>query len=240
LIKHVRRFAAMEPNARHDDEDFIKAARDLRDLVRALSPDLPVMSGTLLLYLAGRFEHFVRMSFQNLCEGLASKCHSYAELPDKMRDNLRVFTAEVNLNPRKYGFDEVQAIGFMTTLVANVTSSTSLGPINSSCLSVTQNNMTPGMLAELFSRIGVGKLWSEMGKQAALKVHLSVTSDAEAEREAKARLEELMSLRNQIAHPSGTPSFPDPDQVIAYVGFVSVLASVLTDVSRVQLMAFRS
>lgn len=239
LTKGLRTFAANDPPATNGDGEFGDASRSIRTGIRAASADLPVVSGTLLLYLAGRFEHFVRLSFQSLSEAMASKCQRFDDLPEKMRVNLRTLTAEVNLNPRKFGFEELEALGFLSALAANLTATAGIGSINSSCLSITQNNMVPGILADVYGRIGLAKIWSELGKQAALKTHFATATDADAEKEAKARLEDLMTIRNQIAHPNGSPSFPDPDQVDAFVVFISILASVLTDVSRVHLTAFK-
>jgi hypothetical protein len=203
----------------------------LRSTIRSLSSDLPVLSGTLLLYLAGRFEHFVRMAFQGLCDGFAARCQCFDDLPEKMRENLRQLTAEVCGSPSKFGFDSVQARAFLVNFANNITASGGLGQVITACFSVTQNNMTPGILADLYKRIGVGGLWSDLAKQAPLKTFLGISADGDTEREAKARLEELMGLRNQIAHPSATPTFPDPDKFDAFIGYVRILAETLTAVT---------
>jgi hypothetical protein len=99
--------------------------------------------------------------------------------------------------------------------------------------------MTPTILAELFKRIGIQSLWSEIGKQAQMKIHFELDRDHDVEREAKALLENLMTTRNTIAHPSGSPEFPDTNRVSSYIRFLKVLSSVLVETCRVQLAAFR-
>ena len=239
LVRALRAFGSVDTPPVGKGGEFETAARDLRDSIRGLNADLPVLSGTLVLYLAGRFEHFVRASFQGICDGMAAKCQTFQQLPERMRDNLRLLTAEVSLSPAKYGFDPVQARGFLVTFADKVRASDGVGSINSACLAITQNNMAPGVLSDLYKRIGIGGLWADLSKQASLKTYFEVDKDAYAEREAKAQLEELMSTRNQIAHPSGSPSFPDPDKVSQYIGFVRVLAQNLTAVSKVHLVAFK-
>ena len=238
LLRSLRDFGSTDPPAANGDGDFGDAARGLRTTIRSLSPELAVLSGTLVLFIAGRFEHFVRLSFQTTCDSLAAKCSTFDELPEKMRKSLIFHTAEVVQSPGRFGFDGVQALGFISTLAANAAATTGLGQINSECLSITQNNMTPATVADLYKRIGITTLWVDLGKQAAMKIHFVVISDSEAESAARARLEELMSLRNQIAHPSATPAFPDPDKVLEYVTYVETFATVLTDLSRVHVAAF--
>jgi len=239
LVQGLREFGATDAPDQLVEGPFCGQALALRALIRSLAADVPVMSGTLLLFLAGRFEHFVRMSFQSHCDSIAQKCQRFAQLPGKMQQSLRVFTAEASLYPSKYGFDDVEVLGFLVSLAANVSATDGLGAINSACLSVTQNNLNPGILAELYKRIGIQSLWQEVGKQAPLKAYLEVEKDPDSEREAKARLEDLMTIRNQIAHPSGSPAFPGPEKVGSYIDFVLVLAKTLTDVSRVHIAAFK-
>lgn len=237
LLRGVRHFGGYEVPSDNGDGEFGDAARTLRGTIRGLSGELAVLSGTLVLFLAGRFEHFVRMSFQSICDGIAAKCQTFDDLPDKMRKSLIYHTAEVVLSPVKHGFDAVEAMGFIATLASNSAATGGLGQINSACLSVTQSNMTPGTMNELYKRIAINEIWLEIGKQAPIKAHFGLSGDVETTNAAKTRLEELMSLRNQIAHPSGTPAFPDPDQVERYVEFVRIFASVLVDVSRVHVNA---
>jgi hypothetical protein len=238
LVRDLREFGAAQPSDDNLDGSFGEEARAIRLTIRTLSPELAVVSGTLLLFLAGRFEHFARVLFETLCDGFAAKCQRFDQMPDKMRKSLVFHTADAVQSPARYGFDPVQVLGFITTLGANVVATSGLGQINSQCLSMTQNNLTPGVLTELYKRIGINNVWDELAKQASLKTYFGVLGDPDAGSNAKAMLEELMTTRNQIAHPSGNPSFPDPDKVQQFVDYVRVLASVLTDVARTNYAAF--
>jgi hypothetical protein len=239
LVLSLRAFSALDALDDQPPAAFHTSSLALRNQLRELAVDLPILSGTLLLYLAGRFEHFVRMSFQAHCDSLAEKCKRFDQLPSKMQNSLRAWTATVCIKPSKYGFDELEASGFITSLAANFAATEVLGTVNSACLSVTEGNMNPGTLAELYGRLAVSNLWSELSKQATLKAYLEVEKDQDAEKQAKTRLEDIMRIRNQIAHPSGSPVFPGAEQVASAVEYLAVLAGTLTGISRVHVAAFK-
>lgn len=239
LIEELRSFATIATPATVASEPWDVASRKLRDTIRSLSADTPALSGTLLLYLAGRFEHFVRTAFHSTSDALAGKCATFELLPEKMRKSLSYHTAEVVMTPAKFGFGPSEAMGFVLTLASNFGAKGGLGAVNSACLSVTQNNMTPQMLSDLFGRVGFTGVWKEISKQARLKTHLELQADADVERQTKALLEEIMGLRNRIAHPSGAPAFPSPESVKAYLLFTLVVCRTLADVCRAHVAAFK-
>jgi hypothetical protein len=200
--------------------------------------DLPIMSGSLLLYLAGRFEFYIRTIIEIAAEEIASQCEKYNDLPPKLKKELIVRTAEVVQSPRRYGYDEIQVEGFILTLADGLRASSSIPSINSACLSTTDANMRPEILADLFKRIGMDNVWPEIGKQTKTKIHLRVTTDSDATNHAKSRLNDIMEDRNRIAHPTNTTTFLGPDQVLEATKFLSMLAEVMLDVLRVYMVAF--
>lgn len=240
LIDELRGFGAVTPPDANGDGQFGEIARILRLSTRNQSADFPILAGTLTLYLAGRFEHFVRTAFEVTCDAYAAKCQKFSDLPEKVRNNLISMTAEVLNSPAKYGFDYLRAYSFVLNLAGNLEASVGLGEINSACLSITNQNMTPPILAELFKRIGIHSLWAEMGKQAQMKIYFELDRDQDVEREAKALLDNLMSTRNMVAHPSGSPEFPDANKVSSYIKFIKMLSIVLVEICRVHLATFRA
>jgi hypothetical protein len=239
IIESLRGFGASSPPEENGDGDFGENARTLRIATRNQSADFPILAGTLTLYLAGRFEHFVRVAFEITCDAFASRCQKFNDLPEKMRKNLIYYTATVLDSPAKYGFDELSVHAFVLNLARNLEATAGLGEINSACLSITTQNMTPVTLADLFKRIGFQALWPEMSKQSQMKIYFELERDQDVEHEAKAILENLMTTRNTIAHPSGSPEFPDTNKVSSYISFLKILSSVLVEACRVQLAAFR-
>jgi hypothetical protein len=188
-------------------EGFCKEAIDLRAQIREQRTDFPLLSGALLLYLAGRFEYFIRSCFESTAEGIAEKCQKFSDLPERLQKSLLQNTADTIRNPSRYGFDDVQAKGFVTTLAENLQAENGLGEINSACLSVTEQNMWPDTLSDLFGRIGIQRIWEEIGKQADMKILFQLEREDGVSRQAKAKLSNLMQDRNQIAHPSVSTIF---------------------------------
>jgi hypothetical protein len=186
------------------------------------------------------FEHFVRVLFEATCDAYAAKCSKFQQLPERMRASLVAQTADVLARPAKYGFDEVRVQAIVHNLSANMKADGQIGAVNSDCLSITDQNMQPGVLTDLYKRIGITTLWQDLSKQARMKMHFELEKDAEVERSAKAALENLMSERNSIAHPTNSPSFPDVSGVKNHIAFLRVLAEVLTEVSRMQLVIFKA
>lgn len=237
LLSAVRELAVAAPTITASDP-FHDAAVALRDQVRAAGADLPVLGGTLLLYLTGRFEFFAKSQLETLCEALADKCQTFDQLPETLRTSLVSMTADHISRPSRYGLDPIQVRGLVTTLATNIQSGSGVGIINAACLSVTDRNMTSEMLADLFKRADVKYLWRELAKQARIKVFYGHAVDADVERAAKAELDSLMNLRNSIAHPSTATSFPDLTNVRRAVTFLVYLAETITDVCRIEIAAF--
>ena len=238
LVDRMREFASVPPPSSNGDLDFGETGRQLQGEVRRLSTDLLTVSGTLLLYAVGRFEGFVRRSFEDLSNSFAAKCKTFDQLPNKMRASLVAQTADALSCPSRYGFDALQVQTFIINLSNNMQAQNGLGQVNSSCLSITEQNMRASMLANLYKRLGIDSIWAETSKQAKMKMFFGTAVDNDVEKQAKALLDELINVRNQIAHPTSSPIFPDLTAMERYISFLHVLSDELIDVCRVQLHVF--
>ena len=208
-------------------------SRELQTASAGCKADFVILAGTLILYLAGRFEYFVRMTFEDLCSGIAQQCKAFRDLPREMRKSLIVYTAEVMLNPARFGHGEEGVKSFVRNLSQNVTDSERLSEINSQCLSITTENMRSATVEALFQRIGAKELWKRVGEQAKIQVFFMSSDAKKAEADAKRKIDELMDTRNRIAHPVSDVTWPDDETVLSYAKFLRVLAEALTDVSSV-------
>ena len=204
----------------------------LADIAPRVRTDLPILSGSILLYVCGRFEYFARQVVVGLADAMAAGATAYNALPDRVRKELRSRTLDIAQNPVRFGYSESEAEALIVALAGNLTSphAASEVVITSNVLTVTETNMNPGTLADLLKRVEVTDLWREIGKQAQLKAHLSRSGDRECQTEATTRLENIMKLRNDVAHPTGSNSFPSPESVREAVGFLQVLSRVIVDV----------
>ena len=237
LIKQFRDFGRSSlPNNHEGLDSPWHQASALWQETQARRTDLPVMSGSLLLYFVGRFEFFIRSIIEIAAEEIAGQCAKYSDLPPKLRQELIARTAEVVQNPRRFGYDDIEVEGFILTLAEGLKATSSIPSINSKCLSTTDANLRPDTLAALFKRIGLDKVWTEVGKQSKIKYHLGITTDADATNHAQSKLKKIMEDRNRIAHPTGQTNFPGPDEVLEATGFLKILAEVITEILRVYLV----
>lgn len=235
FIEIIRKFTASVPD--HTDQQaptpFSQEALAVHDGAKRVHGNLPLASGTLILYTCGRFEAMTRTLFEDLCQRLVVKAGHFARLPKKMRENLPIFTAKVISDPRKYGHAENGVRAFVATLAANLAVDAKVERINHECLSLTDSNMRADVLADLFARVGGANLWAQVSEQATLKTYFQEADSSKVEIKARRKLNELMDLRNKIAHPSGELEWPSTEALRDYVHFLRLLARSMADLAGV-------
>jgi RiboL-PSP-HEPN len=213
-------------------EDLRNAVIGLHAAVQLSHVEMPILNGVLLLYLAGRFENYVREVFEDLADTVAENCGKFTHLPKQMQENLIKLTAEVIANPRKYGHAENGVKTFVSRLADNLSGEPLTG-VNSKCLSITSENMWPDTLSEIFGRIGAAKVWERVGQQARVQRFFQVDQPEKATSEARKLLIRFMELRNQIAHPSGALEWPRIDETLRYLDYCDVVGQSLSDICTV-------
>lgn len=240
LVKTFREFGASVPTPRNAAEaDPWPASTSLHDASKLRRTDLPVLSGSLQLYLAGRFEYCIRQVVEVVADEVATRAMKYIDLPEAIRHELKIKTLEIAQNPRRYGYDDGQIDALLAALVASTGCTAPPVSINSAVLSLTDSNMKARILADLLKRVGMQDFWRDVGKQTTMKLALDKTTDGEATAEAQARLNAIMDERNQVAHPTSTTQFPDPDQVLKAAHFLKTLAATAVDLAKVYLAAYK-
>ena len=235
LIKAFRAFAAANPpdeiasGAVHWPE-----AVELRASAAALRTDLPVLSGSLLLYICGRFEFFIREVVTSLADDLTGRAATFNDLPARVQEELRARTLDVAQSPAKYGYtkDAADQLLFDLTKILVEPTSPMVG-LSSRVLSITESNMHSRAVADVLKRVNISDLWNELGKQAPLKVLFSDGAERQCTVAVTSRLDLIMQERNGVAHPTASTTFPDPDQVLDSVEFFRVLSRVMVDVVKV-------
>ena len=197
------------------------------------------VEGSLILYVAGRFENYVRTIFEETCVKISENKGSYQALNKNMKDNIVKFTAEVIANPRKYNHGEGGVTTFVKNLYENIIND-NITEINYQCLSITTENMKSSIIQELFERIGICKIWESISEQSALKIFFKSTDRDFTANRAKKMLDALMRLRNDIAHPSNGITWPDSNKIIEYISFLDVLAGVIKEVVVMHITSYES
>jgi hypothetical protein len=109
-----------------------------------------------------------------------------------------------------------------------------------SIITITEANMNSATIAEIFRRVDVKQIWDMLGKQFTLQAHLEKHKDADCARAAKERVDEIMSLRNKIAHPTKDTAFPDADSVQEIAEYFRILGRALVELSAVAMLKHAS
>lgn len=209
-------------------------AKDLEHIAPQVRTDLPLMSGSILLYVCGRFENFVREVVVAIGDEHAANASKYDDLPESVRHELFHRTLEVVKSPTKYQFKESESAQLIKKLSDSLNPTTGAPVVvDTRLLSVTDANMHSRMVADIFKRVGIEQIWQELGKQAPLKAHLGQPTDPKCRDAAVKKLDAIMKERNGIAHPTSATSFPDPHQVQETIEFLRMLSKVMVDVALV-------
>lgn len=226
LINSFREFAG-QPG------DLTGYSHDLWNAAQGVRVDLPILSGSLLLYLCGRFEFFVRELVGTVVDDLVDKARKYDELPESLRREYLNRTLTINASPGKFNYTKSDASALAAELANNLAGNGG-GPnlrINSDIITITDSNMHQGMLADIFRRVGITNLWDTLGQQLPLKTHIGESTNEGCKRAASSRLDEIMKLRNTVAHPISNMTFPDVKEVQEVAEYFRILGQVLLDLA---------
>lgn len=231
FIEALKKFSSANPPTQNSccEQEFIAEALIIHDGTKRVHSNLSLVAGTLVLYTCGRFEAMTRTLFEDLCQRLVSRAGEFSRLPKKMRANLPIFTAKIISDPRKFGHAENGVRSFVSTLASNLEPNARISKVNHECLSITETNMRADALSDLFSRVGVDKIWTGISEQSAIKHHFEEQDTAKVESKAKKKLNDLMDIRNRIAHPSGEFEWPSTTTIKDYVNYLRLLATAMGD-----------
>lgn len=230
LLGELRELPTTTLPADLDGSDaFLGKCKKLHERSAACHADITIVPGTMVLYIGGRFEYFIRSLHIDLCDRVMARAGAYRKLPKTMQENLITFTAEVIGNPRKYSHGPQNVKTFISTLADNLDDTKIQTGINSLCLSITSENMRFKICAEIFDRIGVKDVWSKVCQQAKVLRFFEVADGAQAKIKTEQFLNGFMDERNRIAHPSPSFSWPASARVEEYVRFFEAIAEAFAD-----------
>lgn len=214
---------------------FINKATELYPLVDSARNGMAKIPGIFVLYIGGRFEDFVKTIFEEFSIKFAKKYTEYEKLPSKFKTAIINDTSQVISSPKKYGYRDGMQKVFITNLFNNVIND-DFTNINHQCLSITEGNMRPEVLSDLFSKLAIKDIWTTIGQQTSIKTLFETVEAGFASNSAKKYLEDFMTKRNQVAHPSGgSLTWPSYDDVIKDIEFFKVLSTILLDLGNMQI-----
>lgn len=196
--------------------------------------DLPILVGSLMLYACGRFEYFVGELVKSAAVKEIAKANSYADLNKDIRASLQDRLLQVLGSAEKYSYLKLTPKYLSATLASILAEDPSEAPadIPTQILASTDANMRASVLKEVLGRVGMKEVWVDISKQAPLRTHFGATSEAMCKTAATNFLDELMRLRNSIAHPTASIAFPSPEQALELCGSLRALSRAISDVAQ--------
>jgi hypothetical protein len=240
LIDNCRKFASISaPDDPVPPDSFVASSVQLHLDVKKSSVSLTILSGTLLLYLAGQFENFIKESMKIVADEYSSKCTKFEQLPVSLQNHLLSQTAEAVQKPTKYNFEKPDTFRLIVQLAANINAVNGIGQLNSDLLVITETNMRPETLSDLLKRFEIKDVWKEVAKQTRTKLFLQNEKEIEVEKILKEKLNEIMEARNKVAHPSSAPEFPDASKVKEFIDYLELLSSVLVEILKQKCVLFK-
>lgn len=236
LIQFViafRTFGATPPTPDDEQSEFVQSATGLHRVSGQIRTDLPILVGSLLLYACGRFEYFAGELIKSAADKELGKADSYADLSKEIQESLRARLLIVLSDPGKYSHLKLSDQHLASTLAKIVAADPAEAPadIPTEILASTDSNMRPQILKEVFLRVGIKDVWGEISKQAPLRTHFEATSEGSCKASATNFLEELMRLRNSIAHPTASLTFPSPEAALELCSSLRELSRAISDVA---------
>jgi len=108
LTDSLKSFSAQnnDPKIEIPENKFLELSENVHLKSREVNIGMVFISGTIVLYLGGRFEYFIKTLFEELAMSIAIKCKKFDYLPKEFKDNLIALTSEVIKSPAKYKHGE--------------------------------------------------------------------------------------------------------------------------------------
>ncbi|MFD5329688.1 MULTISPECIES: HEPN domain-containing protein [unclassified Streptomyces] len=230
LISLVKKFRGFAGESVPDSEPSWPMALALHSTAGRVRTELPILSASLLLYACGSFENCIKKLLEVVIEDQLKNASNIDDLTVNLKQAIIKSSLEVAKSPSTYSFLQLTDHVVLTELGQSLDPSVPGVNVRAELVTLTTSNMRAEVISDLFKKVDID-FWSEATPQAALKRFLTSRSDKECRSAATSRLDEIMRLRNSLAHPNGNQIFPDIDIVQGYVDYLEVLAMVAKDIA---------
>lgn len=187
----------------------------------------------LILQLYGAFERFITEITEATLNAIQAKTNRYSELPDGLRNAHTVGSARLltklndrNINGVPFDFANLQLN------MAACFSDDEKYRLGADAFTALLGVCTWERVDSVFEAMRIGKAFDDaLGKDASVKSWAKGAGAREAVKLARDKLNELVRLRNQIAHGLGDPDVLDTE-VEAAAAFLSALGKALITKAR--------
>lgn len=230
LLKKLEEFAK-EPNIEITDKSdgYTIKANQVKNSFRENRSGITFTPGILMLYVAGRFESYIKTIFEETSTEVAKVHSKFKDLNIEFQDSLIKDTSKVIANPRRYSHGEGARDTFIKNLYCNIHED-KLDKINYQCLSTTEVNMRAEVITELFKKINYKNIWNDISAQANLRGYFGGLESEKTKVECQKNLKNFMVLRNSIAHQSDTVTWISLDEATDYIEFFIELGDAISSV----------
>ncbi len=211
-------------------ESLDPAAEALRQLIRQIGQAgmQPSLDGSVLV-LTAAFEQFIADVMIRYVEDLPTIIPAYADLPYAIRlSNERqtgvAITRDGIFSDR---FTDFELRQFVTNL-KGCQDGVTLYVLNGEAIVLNDRNLRPGILQNLFSRLGIANIWTIVDPAPLLIIWPHLSGQEAVASRARNELNEIIETRNQIAHRAGSTTI-GPDSLRSYISFQRRLAEALVE-----------
>ncbi|MCL3779513.1 hypothetical protein EMN47_03830 [Prolixibacteraceae bacterium JC049] len=211
------------------ENDFQAHFIELLDTYKSNTQGVHKIPGTLIPYVAGRFEVFVRTVFEETATQVAKIHVEFKKLPSDFQKSLISDTSKVIADPRKFQHGEGARDSFIRNLHNNIHNN-DLSAINYQCISATDRNMKSKILTELFNKISYKRIWDDIASQANIRLFFYGEDTNKTKTECQKKLDGLMDTRNSIAHPSTDVTWLSSNELAENIKFLKEFATAMTNV----------
>lgn len=203
----------------------------------------------LFLLAWGMFESFVKASLKEVLNKIVDERGSVDKLPKPFRKRWEEYALKMLNNPNFGPFRPYTSQGGGSGAPVSPQVVSLAGQLHSyyrrdnalqldcDVALVTESNMDPRLILELFRLVEVDNLWDNIRAQTYVQSYFQQTSVSKGDITSK--LEDIKALRNQFAHPVEESSYLSADSVKEYLEFILVLSQAMDEQCSVLLNARR-
>lgn len=217
---------------------LVAAALKLHGHLHASSTMMTVVNDGTYLTLCADFELTIRELIIRYVEGASAKCADYKHLPATMRAWYPRGCGEILVNLSQDRFKHLTQEGIHRSLASCLGSPTKPYILIGDAYVYNRRNFWPGELeSHLSERLGIPKIWQKLSRRANFQSVLGSSGPAATEMLARARLDELLSRRNDIVHRGKSYYTASDSEVRGAAGYCVHLTQALAEVLGEQLAA---
>ncbi len=183
-----------------------------------------------VVLLSATYEVYARDTVEAICREIEKKIPRFDDLNEKIKSENARATGRVlsrHKDKRFSQFDYLNLSKFLGTCVAGSENY----KLNSGPLASHDRNLSSSELNVLFSRLGIEKFWEQMGESASILRHFETTKPQVAQKDATVKLDEFVTLRNQVAHAGGGETSTGPEALARWMDFFVALSEGLSKVA---------